>query len=111
MSSKVDWKFYFHRKNKTLQGFLSGITSLEVAREKFVSRGLSLPPEDLILECLKETVLKKELASKPPEPKKTVPRRKQTTKQKSKKSTSNPEEKEAPKDAKYFRKVFPKKKK
>ena len=108
---KLSWKFYFARSNMSLKEFLSDTQSLEEALDKIDKKNLSLPPESLIVETLrqieqeeKERKAKAELENAP-KPKKTVPRR---TRKSQKSSSEKTTEKKS--DEKYFRRVVPKKK-
>lgn len=119
MSGQVDWSFYLQRKNMTLESFLSDVSNIEDAKRKFKVRDLKIPSDDVLVEAVNE-INKARIASQKAKhtPKKTVPRKTQSKKSSSKKAPAKPKqtkksenEEEAPKNAKYFRKVFPKKKK
>ena len=114
----IDWQFFSKRRGVTLKKFLSGVTTLDEAHERFQNRDLVPPQDSEILELLGP----QPEAKKEPAPKVTKKPQKQT-KQPEPASTEKPAQTNAPakttkdkpvkkkakskKDEKYFRRVFP----
>ena len=107
----LSWEFYFARNRKSLDDFLWEVETVENAKQKLFKKGLTHPPDDLILSIIEKNKVKfleelriKEEALKP-KPKKTTPRSRKEKRQDDKKTETKKKS-----DEKYFRKVIPKKK-
>jgi hypothetical protein len=111
----LDWQFFSRRRGITLKSFLSGLSTLPEAHERFQNKGLSPPQDSEILEALalkpsveKTPVLKpSKIIEKQSEAPSTD--KKEQTKAPAEPAKNKPVKKKAKskKDEKYFRRVFP----